>query len=313
MSTINTQELVDLIADEAVTDEELKKYFVEDESLTQGMTPGVRVNPALVVEEPGLESALGLNTANSLSRFRRQLAYGRKIKKNPGAIRIVAEGDSWFQYPFVLEDIIDYVAAEPDMAVLCFSAGGDVLKNMAVEGEFYAPIEREGAAVFLISAGGNDLVDDESPRRGLLDFVLPFQAGRPAKDYFNAAYYAFMKGIEAQYDMIFKRVLALPPKPKIICHGYSDAVPQPGKGKWLGKPLSQLGIHDAKLQYDIVQEMLAYLANILKGLAAKHGERVRFVDLKGLVPANGWHNEFHPTSQYFGVVARPVIDEIRRA
>lgn len=313
MSMITTQELLAKVEDEKVSDEELRKYFVEDPDLTLGMTPGVRVNPALVIEEPGLESALGLNTANALARFRRHLAYGRKIRRNPETIRIVAEGDSWFQYPFILEDIIDYVAGQDDMAVLCFSAGGDVLKNMAVEGEFYAPIEREKASVFLISAGGNDLVDDESPRRGLLDFLLPFKAGRAAEDYFNDAYRSFMEGIRLQYDMIFTRVLRLEASPRIICHAYSDAVPQPGTGKWLGKPMSQLGIWDAKLQYDIVQVMLGHLTQILEGLAAKHGPKVTFLDLRGLVPANGWHNEFHPNSKYFGAVAKPVIEEIRRS
>ena len=69
---------------------------------------------------------------------------------------IAAEGDSWFQYPFVLEDVIDWVFR--DFAVFCQSEAGDTLDNMVRRAEYLDALERTGGRILLLSGGGNDLV-----------------------------------------------------------------------------------------------------------------------------------------------------------
>ena len=69
---------------------------------------------------------------------------------------IAAEGDSWFQYPFCLKDVIDWVFET--FAVYCRSEAGDTLENMVRRAEYLDALERTGGRVLLLSGGGNDLV-----------------------------------------------------------------------------------------------------------------------------------------------------------
>lgn len=40
-----------------------------------------------------------------------------------------------------------------------------------------------------------------------------------------------------------------------------------------------------------------------QSVAHAFGSRVHFLDLRELVPENGWHDELHPNSEHFGSVA----------
>ena len=44
---------------------------------------------------------------NGLSRSRRKKRFERSVKKHSDRPIIVTEGDSWFQFPFLLKDVID--------------------------------------------------------------------------------------------------------------------------------------------------------------------------------------------------------------
>ena len=43
---------------------------------------------------------------------------------------ILAEGDSWFNYPVLLSDVLDWVGMEPDMIVYSVAEGGDWFLNI---------------------------------------------------------------------------------------------------------------------------------------------------------------------------------------
>lgn len=305
-SPLSLAEFMSLVDDPESTESDIAPYFVLDENRAYGIDPRFRINEALVLSEPGLESALLMNSANFIAKQLRHRNYTRKIRRSPTAIRVVAEGDSWFQYPFILHDLIDHVMDREEVAVLCFSEAGDLISNIVAQGEFYAPIERERSTVFLISGGGNDLVDGP----GLQRFLHQYTSERVPSDYTNTFYRAFMDGIRAQYKVLFTRILRLPSSPQIICHGYSGVIPQPNTGKWLGKPMSEIGINDARLQKQIFDIILDDLNNILKNLAQEFSPKVTYIDLRGVVSANGWHDEFHPTSESFGFAAEPIINEI---
>lgn len=306
---ITYQEFIEMVDDPEITAQQLAPYFVRDESLDQRLDPGFRIHPGRVIMDPdsaAMETAGALNIANWIEKKKRQQRYVKQIRENPSRMRVVSEGDSWFQYPFMLYDVIDHLMDRPELGIFCCSEAGDVISSMLPKGEFYVPIQREDAKVFLFSGGGNDLVDGAGLRR----FLRNLPAGSPAKDHFTSGYRQFMANIAIQYETLFTRVLRHKPDIHIICHGYSDAVPQPGKGKWLGKPMSEIGITDARTQFQIVEIILNDLNEILERTAAKFGGSATHVDLRGIVPANGWHDEFHPTSYYYGKASDPIYLEI---
>ena len=100
---ITKAELKAKLRDIDIPDEELAKYFVVDQESSSGFSPQVVINDTLI-EDDGLEGVGLLNIANSVARWRRNRTYKRRIKNWTG-IKIVAEGDSWYQYPLLLKDL----------------------------------------------------------------------------------------------------------------------------------------------------------------------------------------------------------------
>lgn len=307
---LTPEQFFELIDHPDTTESDIAAYFIEDETVAKGLSPGFRINESMVAEDPsriGLESALLLNSANGYCKMLRRRRYRKQIRgSGVNRMRVVAEGDSWLQYPFKLYDIIDHLMDHDDIAIYCCSEAGDVISSMLPKGEFYEPLQRENAKVFLFSGGGNDLVEGE----GLKRFLHQLPSGSNPQDYMNSEYKDFMDRIRVQYETLFTRVLRHQPGVHIICHGYSDVIPQPGRGKWLGKPMSEIGITDSQDQLGIVNLIMKDLNDLLAEVTEKFHSNATYVDLRGLVPADGWHDEFHPNSNYFGHVAAPIYREI---
>lgn len=115
------------------------------------------------------ESDIGtLGKFNQKDRTFRNKVFKRKIrdghKKNPNNITILAEGDSWFQFPRVylnidpVKDIVDWLIGEDQYAVCSLAAGGDWFSNILHSGEYIEELPKVSPDVFLLSGGGNDLV-----------------------------------------------------------------------------------------------------------------------------------------------------------
>jgi hypothetical protein len=88
--------------------------------------------------------------------------FRRLLKLEPAAgdtsLRFVAEGDSWFHYPIVLRDTLDWL--NDSYAIFDLAAAGDTLQNMKRGiSNIIDVIEREGSQGFLLSGGGNDLLE----------------------------------------------------------------------------------------------------------------------------------------------------------
>lgn len=89
------------------------------------------------------------------------------------------EGDSWFQYPVFLKDVIDHLAA--DHTIFCLSGAGDELRTMVANPEYRDYLDHlaggKGIAfsAFLYSAGCNDVVAEH-----MRAFLKPYDAAQPA-------------------------------------------------------------------------------------------------------------------------------------
>jgi hypothetical protein len=179
-----------------------------------------------------MEGAFALNAFNKLTRARRNRKYRRRIKHWDG-VRIVAEGDSWFQYPLILKDTIDQLIDTNNFqhAIYGLSEAVDLLSNIIREDEISEAMEREKPDVFLINGGGNDMVGDG--RAATL--AHKFSANRKPKNYPNENFATFLEELERLYRGLLSRLLADRPYLKIICHGYDNVIWQ--HGPWLGKPL----------------------------------------------------------------------------
>ena len=97
-------------------------------------------------------------------KFHKQMRKG--FRSNKDNIVIMAEGDSWFQFPKLyfgidaVKDVLDWFIKDKrkKYAVYSLAAGGDWLSNIIYSGEYIEELPKISPDVFLISGGGNDLV-----------------------------------------------------------------------------------------------------------------------------------------------------------
>lgn len=113
-----------------------------------------------------------LGRLNRRERRRRNRAFrlamdgGHRVRE--GAVVVLAEGDSWFQFPKLyvvrpVRDLIFHLLADPKYAVKTLAAGGDWLAAIVDRDEHVAEIAAVRPDVLLLSGGGNDLVGGYNP------------------------------------------------------------------------------------------------------------------------------------------------------
>ncbi len=293
---LSARELQQRMLDDEVSESALRPYIELDDSASAAFHPVVRVRPSAL--DPGEEEgAVLMSNLNALSRWRRQRRYRRKISRGWNGTRIVSEGDSWFQYPILLDDVIDQLFDR--YAILSFGAAGDLLDDMIRQDEVESAIVSESPHALVISGGGNDLLGGGR----LKQYLKSFSANRPAEDYLKRRFQAFVDGILTSYESLFSRLVQRFPNLHVFCHGYDYVIPN--GGKWLGKPMeSGPGIRDRNLQRQILRVIIdRYNADLESLVSRRTFSRVHYVDCRNTVGAGSWHDELHPTDSGYGRVA----------
>lgn len=299
---ITLKELQDRITDNALTPEELDHYLMIDEEASSPFSPILVINPD-TVEMPasGSRSALALNSANAAARWLRRAEYDAKIGGGYDDLRIAAEGDSWFQYPLRLYDVIDYVADR--YAVFDTSAAGDLLENMAAKREYIDALKHSRADILLLSAGGNDVCAGGN----LALHLERYDPDLKPADYLKRSYQAVLDNAIASYERICRDVNRHFPHVSIIVHGYDYVIP--ANGRWLGKPMAKCGITERGLQKDIAAEMIDGFNRALRRMANGLAH-VAYVDCRNSVGDANWYDELHPSAGGFAKVASKILTRI---
>lgn len=294
---LSIDELQELLMDPSTPDSALRPYLELDPDQSGPFEPSVRVKTEMVAEGAA-ESALALASLNGISRWRRQQAYRRRRRSWDGPIA-VSEGDSWFQFPFLLDDVIDQLAG--DYAILSLGAAGDLLSDMVKQDELADAIREERPHVVFLSGGGNDLLGS-----GRLASVLTnYRRGASAADHINAQFQPLLEATIAAYGEVFETALSAG-APRIVCHCYDYAIP--AGGRWLGRPMESKGIVEPGLQRAIIVELIDRFHAALKALRRRRDFRdaVVLADTRGTVPAGAWWDELHPTDAGFAAATKVI-------
>lgn len=201
-----------------------------------------------------------LSKVDALKNARRNHYFTREIKKGfrgkKGNMVILAEGDSWFNYPILLSDVLDWVSMEPDMIVHSLAEGGDWLLNMLSGRKYVELLSVIQPDVFLISAGGNDLVgrnrlaamvtdkgaSQEFNKNEWAKALIDKAVTKPIVEFdqqrFNSGirwigrdFYALLMFFHLQYYFMIKGILKSGkfPNIRIITQGYDYAIPDRSK------------------------------------------------------------------------------------
>ena len=329
MAKISYSEYLDIIRDPDTTDERLME-LTRVKKGRGGLDFSLEPDPAKVSMTPSdkdFESAMGIG--NGLDRLRRRSKFFQRLKQKPATPVLVAEGDSWFQFPLLVRDTVDHLSKK--YAIWCVSAAGDTAQNMVLgeraskATEYMAALRRHKKSVkaFLFSAAGNDIIGEDpvTQRPVIEDMLKPFNGNKSdIAGHINHALLGekitFLKGAYAQVIANIRMEPGLEKLP-IIIHGYDVPFPFPWSAsdkrnpiwaksdEWLGSAMKKCKINDPKLRRAIITLMINALYDMLNDLAGDPKKTgVWVVDCRGALPKpTDWADEIHGTSDGFSVVA----------
>jgi hypothetical protein len=246
---------------------------------------------------------------------------------------LIAEGDSWFDYPG--NDVLRLLEDEHLFDVESVARAGDRIEDMAHSGGQFEAFARRLEKLLrddkvpravLLSGGGNDIAGEdfavllnhrtsslpalnEDIVRGLIDVRL------------RAAYSSMLAGITAIARAYLGRPLP------IVTHGYGYAVPD-GRGflggfwflpgPWLEPGFRKKGHQDLASNRQVVALLIDRFNAMLKSLTAlPEYSHVHYVDLRRLLTSGSsykrdWANELHPTAEGFTRVTNQFAELIRK-
>lgn len=239
-----------------------------------------------------------------------------------GPLRVLAEGDSWFDYPvpFFGGGIIVRLERLLGLPILNMAKAGDEVRFMlgVEERKQMAQQLRDGCPsggpwdVLLFSGGGNDIVANP-----MALWVRDFAAGQPPESLVHRPRYdAALAIVRAGYEDLIAMRDALSPMTQLVFHAYDFAVPD-GRavchlGPWLKPTFDLRGFPSQQAGFEVVKLMLSDLAKMLASLEAVH-PKLTFINGQGtLAPdRDDWHNELHPSRKGFEKFAVLFHEQLR--
>ncbi len=252
---------------------------------------------------------------------------------------LIAEGDSWFDYPWT--DVLEEIEDRHGYDVEAVSNRGDTIEEMAyADGQlskFVKKLEKlirrgETPEAILLSGGGNDLAGDEfamllnhagSASPGLNDPVVTGVVDVRVR----LAYVTWISEVTS----VCEDQLGAPLP--IVVHGYDYSVPD-GRGFWGGwgplpGPWLEPGFREkgyvpedgqpdpfATTRLAIVKSLIDRFNDMLGALVGEPDfSHVRYADLRGTLKTDAtykewWANELHPTRKGYEAVADLIAAQI---
>ncbi|GAB4026561.1 caspase family protein [Spirosoma koreense] len=309
-----------MLTNEALTDFALGLYFenvpgadfpnIQPRAVLQQLTANVPL------QEKGLLGDIGLDLANTIARARRNQRYRRTLREFPNRLKIVSEGDSWFQHPLVT-DIIDHLSAY--YAIYCVAAAGDTLRNMTMAKtnvsppleEYIQAINEQQPDLFVLSGGGNDILGEQFRR--YIRTGVP--TGSPPEAYLDTLLASDLDSLQAMYRTLFQTLQKSHPDMPVLVHGYDYIIPLSVTNKgWLGRYMIEKGIDQPAVRKAILHYILDEFNHRVKTVAAEFPAIVSYIPTPGTVPDDEWYDEIHPNAEGFGRVAdkfKKRIDELK--
>jgi len=246
--------------------------------------------------------------------------------RGPSSGLLIAEGDSWFDYPFF--DTLERLEGAFGFEIESVAHKGDTVEGMAYDESQTQTLARVFEKVagrggqpraILLSGGGNDIAGDElaimlnhassglppindSVVQGVIDVRL------------KTALLTVISGVTALSKHYFNRTVP------VLIHGYARPVPD-GRGylgggwilpgPWLKPGFTQKGYGSVAGNCGLIGTLIDRFNAMLQTLPATPGlGHVTYVDLRPVLATDPggpykkmWNDELHPTKPGFELVA----------
>ncbi|QQR73326.1 MAG: SGNH/GDSL hydrolase family protein [Holophagales bacterium] len=222
-------------------------------------------------------------------------------------LQILAEGDSWFDYPphLLKGGIIPRLQKKLGVPILSLAKAGDEVRYMLGVKErklLIAQLKKGCPAggpwdALLFSGGGNDIVDNP-----MALWIRQYDPNLTAEQHIHASrFQTALDLVRAGYEDLIALRDELSPTTQLIFHGYDYAIPGLGGICWLGPWLSPTfdlrGFPKDPIRFEVVKVMLGKFFAML-GQLADPAKGITALATQGtLAPVrSSWHNELHPSN-----------------
>jgi len=249
-----------------------------------------------------------------------------KITRTAGVL--LAEGDSWFDYPF--HDVLEELEDRHGYDVESVAHRGDPIEEMAYSGnqleELTRRIEkllRRGVTpkAVLLSGGGNDVAGTafgmllnhaQSAIAGLNSSVVDGVINQRVR----TAYVTILSAVTNVCQQKTGRDIP------ILVHGYDYPVPDgrgflggwgPMPGPWLEPGFREKGFDALNRRIELAHELIERFNTMIEAIAGLEPfAHVHYVDLRNTLTTGAgykqwWANELHPTEQGFRIIAEKFV------
>lgn len=330
MVKITYVQYMEMLIDPETPDEVIAAFSILAPDTGGAFEPVLLPDPERVhmtQDQVSVENAMQIG--NGLARWRRKRRLEKALAAGDNRPLLVAEGDSWFQFPIVIQETIDHLGQ--DYLISCLSAAGDTARNMvfgkpgAGRQEYLQELDRRADRVraFLLSAAGNDIIGEDEEGGDLVPVLTrilrkPEQPSTDPLDHIHADELdRRVDALEKAYRQVITTIRSDPrfAQLPIILHGYDLPFPYPwgagdrrnpsyaAKDRWLGRAFASLGI-EGEIRRDILKVLIDRLYGMLDQVAAS-STHVHVVDCRGALPRlEDWADEIHATSLGYTRVAQ---------
>ncbi len=238
-------------------------------------------------------------------------------------LQILAEGDSWFDYPvpFFGGSIVPRLEHRIGVPILNLADAGDEVRFMlGVEQRETLRVHLTTGCpaggswdVLLFSGGGNDIVGNP-----MALWILDYQASKAPADLVHVARFgAALDLIRAGYEDLIALRDKLSPGTHLVFHNYDYPIPDGrgicGMGPWLKPALDLHKFPSEAKRVAVVKAMLQRFAEMLDDVAQAHAN-VTVIHTQGTLATTtlSWHNELHPSKGGFNQIADLFRDALRK-
>lgn len=283
---------------------------------------------AAVAHGYGARTRSFLNNILEMRRDSKRKRFEAKISSGYSGPIIVAEGDSWFEYPNS-EDLL--VRLGEKYAVLGLAKAGDSFSEVTGENDelfqtLKNPPRGKDFHIVMLSLGGNEVMGH------IEDFVHEYEYGRPDEKYILPEFRVMLEDVKKKYNAIIQRIINNGTQ-HVILHGYDYPDPryprerdeEANGAQWIGPPLNNLRNIGTITTYRCIANMLLDDFNAMLIEVAnrpEHQGRVHYVRLLGTIGKEDknrsaipglWVDEIHGSNEGFKLLAKkfePTIDQV---